>query len=123
MEKEFVPFELAVKLKELGFNEPCIAYYTERGIVYDVYTVSNFSGRNVLGGKAVSAPLWGQAFDWFRGKYSLYSWFPYSEYQSTFYSYAIRRQGGESYSKKNFLAYEEARQACLEKLIELCQQN
>lgn len=25
MEKEFVPYELAVKLKALGFNEPCFA--------------------------------------------------------------------------------------------------
>ena len=29
MEKEFVPYELAVKLKELGFDEECFGYYTE----------------------------------------------------------------------------------------------
>ena len=29
MEKEFVTYELALKLKELGFNEPCIATYDE----------------------------------------------------------------------------------------------
>ena len=27
MEKEFVPYELAVKLKSLGFHEPCFGYY------------------------------------------------------------------------------------------------
>jgi hypothetical protein len=28
MEKEFVPYELALKMKELGFDEPCLAYYS-----------------------------------------------------------------------------------------------
>ena len=27
MEKEFVPYELAAKLKELGFNEECFNMY------------------------------------------------------------------------------------------------
>jgi hypothetical protein len=26
MEKEFVPYELAVKLKALGFDEPCFGF-------------------------------------------------------------------------------------------------
>jgi hypothetical protein len=25
MEKEFVPYELALRMKQLGFNEPCLA--------------------------------------------------------------------------------------------------
>jgi hypothetical protein len=28
MGKEFVPYELALKLKEIGFDEPCFGYYT-----------------------------------------------------------------------------------------------
>ncbi len=27
MEKEFVPYELAVKLQDLGFDESCFGYY------------------------------------------------------------------------------------------------
>lgn len=27
MNKDFVPFELAKKLKDKGFNKPCVAYY------------------------------------------------------------------------------------------------
>ncbi|MBR5476690.1 MAG: hypothetical protein IKV17_07730 [Bacteroidaceae bacterium] len=30
MNEDFVPFELAVKLKEKGFKEQCIAYYWEK---------------------------------------------------------------------------------------------
>jgi hypothetical protein len=27
MNKEFVPYEQALQLKELGFDEPCLGYY------------------------------------------------------------------------------------------------
>ena len=27
MENEFIPYEQALALKELGFDEPCIGYY------------------------------------------------------------------------------------------------
>ena len=30
MNEDFVPYELAVKLKEKGFKEQCIAYYWEK---------------------------------------------------------------------------------------------
>jgi hypothetical protein len=33
MKKEFVTYEIAKSLKELGFKKPCIAYYLE-GIFY-----------------------------------------------------------------------------------------
>ena len=29
MEKEFIPNEQALILKELGFDEPCLAWFTE----------------------------------------------------------------------------------------------
>jgi len=35
MEKEFVPYELAVKLKAIGFNELCFTYYEEDGRLSD----------------------------------------------------------------------------------------
>ena len=35
MKKEFIPYELAVALKELSFDEPClINYYIEKGEMY-----------------------------------------------------------------------------------------
>ena len=27
MEKEFVPYELALRMKQLGFEEPCVAHW------------------------------------------------------------------------------------------------
>ena len=37
MEKEFVPYELALRMKELGFDEPCFGYYNNKG--YSLLTV------------------------------------------------------------------------------------
>ncbi len=77
MEKEFVPYELALRLKELGFDEPCFGYYIEtsewipasysrEGIVYP-------SNSDLLP-EWVAAPTFSQCFRWFREKYGLYSW-------------------------------------------------
>jgi hypothetical protein len=29
MEKEFIPYDLSLKLKELGFDEPCFGWYAD----------------------------------------------------------------------------------------------
>jgi hypothetical protein len=29
MTAEFIPYEQALELKELGFDEPCLAYYSD----------------------------------------------------------------------------------------------
>ena len=29
MKDQFVPYEIAVKLKEKGFDQPCLGYYTQ----------------------------------------------------------------------------------------------
>ncbi len=72
MEKEFIPYELAIKLKKLGFNEPCMAYF-EQGTLkrfepsfLDAQILnSDFSSR--IEGyhlNSCSAPLFQQTFRW-----------------------------------------------------------
>ena len=69
MEKQFIPYELALKLKELGFDEPCIgAYNMSDGNKFMIAT--QLSSYNINTGKnsdisiieKVTAPLWQQAF-------------------------------------------------------------
>ena len=68
MEKEFIPYEQALELKHLGFEyiSTIFAYdqsrklYTRDGIPHD------FNIRGLL-----SAPLYQQAFRWFREKHGL----------------------------------------------------
>ena len=67
MEEEFVPYQEALALKELGFDEPCLKFYpTEEKLVpginvKDGDTNSELNQYNKL---FVSAPLYQQAFRW-----------------------------------------------------------
>jgi hypothetical protein len=65
MEKEFVPYEQAVALKELGFDEPCFGRYDGRdenkGKIW--YEMPNL-GKGWIPVKDVLAPLYQQAFRW-----------------------------------------------------------
>lgn len=36
MNEDFVPFELAVKLKEKGFREECLCHYIDKDLVYNI---------------------------------------------------------------------------------------
>ena len=64
MEKEFVPYELALRLKALGFDEPCIGYYNSnkkwstKHDEYEVYFIENSKWID----PACSAPTFSQAF-------------------------------------------------------------
>lgn len=112
MKNQFIPYELAVKLKELGFDEVCLAFYD--GTKAFTYSPNN----NKIYAVKILAPLWQQAFDWFREK-GLHSWV----YQSDKYRfhYTILKDGRYVKNDSDAIHYQEARQVCLEKLIELCQ--
>lgn len=73
MEKEFVPYEQALALKELGFDEPCIAFYTQNaygdGKELQWFRKPNDCNRDYV---FISAPLYQQAFRWFREKYNIH---------------------------------------------------
>ena len=71
MEKEFVPYELALRMKQLGFDEPCFGYYNSNGEFktkqdeYELYLICNSKWIS----PSCSAPTFSQAFRWFREKY------------------------------------------------------
>ena len=110
MEKEFVIYELAVKLKELGFNEPCFGYYSDSELVFNTHT------NNEMQRFRYSAPTFSQAFRWFREKYGLDNWV----YKSRDYTYFCSiLKDGNLFPSIGFTTYEEAELECLEKLIEI----
>ena len=105
----FIPYELALRLKELGFNEKCFDVYS------DVKSVGMF--RNSPRDRTPKI-LWQQAFYFFIDNHGLISWI----YQSNInlYHYSILRN--ERYLSDftvNENTYEEARLECLKKLIEI----
>ncbi len=68
LEKEFVSFEIAEKLKELGFNEPCFGHYTSSIGGFKSYLIvgSIAKMQDCYHGQICSAPLWQQAINWLK---------------------------------------------------------
>lgn len=68
MNEDFAPFELAVKLKEKGFNEPCYKYY-QRGVL-DSDDCWNRYNRGTA--NRCSDPTISQVLKWLRNTYNLH---------------------------------------------------
>ena len=68
MKKEFVTYEIALELKQLGFNEPCFGWFT--GSYLRIGSV--VENKHVQGEDEILAPTFSQAFRWFEEKYSYF---------------------------------------------------
>ncbi len=66
MEKEFISYEQALALRELGFDELCFKGYTEeyKTLINFSNTHTNTSVEKTLPTKSFTAPLYQQAFRW-----------------------------------------------------------
>ena len=69
MEKEFVPYSLALELKELGFDEPCFGSIDQIGYIH--VKGSKSSPRGSMMYNTIDCPTFSQAFRFFREKYML----------------------------------------------------
>jgi hypothetical protein len=73
MEKQFVTYEIALKLKELGFDEECLGYFHSKELsLYPTQFHPYHLGKNseeILYNTDCTAPLWQQVIDWFRDKH------------------------------------------------------
>ena len=118
MSKEFVPYQPSLDMKELGFDERCMGHYWE-GLFYYQTTHSHPSTMpNSI--ESCSAPLYQQAFHWFREKYNYNHSIVFTKHPfgTDEYQYMILLEDDECV-EINFKTYEEAEDACINKLIEL----
>jgi hypothetical protein len=67
MYKEFLPYQESLELKELGFNEKCAAHYLDEDDLELKWKIYRNLSINMT--YLVQAPLYQQAFRWFREKY------------------------------------------------------
>lgn len=115
MEKEFIPYEQALALKELGFNEGCFGLYAPpcKTVFLHHYGLLSAKEQHL-------APLYQQAFRWFREKHKLDSSITLVADGYGFYIHKNRSytNRGDSYGVSGN-TYEEAELACLNKLIEI----
>ncbi len=138
MTKEFVPYEQALELKELGFDEPCLGWYlpeiVEKGNIPSVILGAYLTNWTKFGGR-LSAPTFSQAFRWFREEYELVIQYIPSELDNSegqsilHHQYKISEYDSWRGGRRNTVEtelnedYEEAELACLRKLIEIVKQN
>ena len=102
---EFVPYELALRMKVLGFDEPC----------FDASDVLSYSQKDI------AIPLFQQAFRWFDAN-TKYSGFIVPSTAEGLFSWWIQHISEpqmDNESIENFFTREEAELACLEKLCEI----
>ena len=70
MEEQFCTYSISLKLKELGFDEPCLAYYSGETLlsefVLDYSKTVFYTQTN--NGYEISAPLWQQAISFLKEK-------------------------------------------------------
>ena len=130
MKKEFIPYEQALALKEIGFNEPCLGWYlpeiVEKGNMPSVILGACITNWTKFGDR-LSAPTFSQAFRWFREEYGVECFIkhfkPNDGYPNGYYCIS---NPNKYYSNSisdwcftNFKSYEEAELECLKKLIEI----
>jgi hypothetical protein len=125
MKNEFIPYEQALELKQIGFDEPCFGRYYYK----DSYPMLNINsgetelvfefGRYVKQSEVtILGPLYQQAFRWFRQKYRLTGLVEIGTQEYSFLIFDENTDSREITSSMNG-AYEEAELACLKKLIEI----
>jgi hypothetical protein len=115
LKKEFIPYEQALDLKELGFDEPCFGWYSNMdGNVFRQGYCETYLGIE----NCAKAPLYQQAFRWFREKYDI----DVNTQKDSIgiYHFNIDTNKYGDWKEPIFnKSYEEAELECLKKLIEI----
>ena len=141
MEKQFVTYEIALKLKELGFDEECLAWYLPEIYIKDNICTPILGAycRNWSSSKdRLNCPLYQQVTDWFREKHNIHIEVELTDNTMQFYyQYCIvdsknREHHDEdmidqatriyNYNER-FNTYEETREQAILKAIELCKKQ
>ena len=130
--KDFVTYEQALALKELGFDEPCILLYRgldtqpvcQMGYEFKTEKNSDYSDETNYW---LTVPTFSQVFRWFREKHDLHSCVApvYQDEISKVIVYWFWIQGFDSFEDEdiNYKTPEEAELACVDKLIEIVKMN
>ena len=139
MKEQFVTYEITLKLKELGFNEECLAAFSDDEYhdllhLCENHTEGNFTIESSR--YRIKAPLWQQAIDWFLKKKHLYIDITFKEVKgpkieginSVYFDIEIYSIfGGDAWKKYRFSEisddYYYAREQAILKAIEICKEN
>jgi hypothetical protein len=125
MEKEFISYELALRIKQLGFNENCYRVGNPNGAIcwrfMDVAGVEGVGIDDILqvyfDERWAEIPTFSQSFRWFRENYGYWSYI--KEATKGTCRFYIEKFDEKFFNSDIIDSYEEAELTCLEKLIEI----
>lgn len=135
MKELFVTYDIALAMKELGFDKPCFGlYYVEN----KKFSKTNFSNSNIVktNDYIIDAPLWQQCMDWLKEKHGIFVFIDMGKYYDSYEGAYPFQAWCKIYKNKElinfitvrnkldnenfiFYSYEEAREQAILKAIEL----
>lgn len=119
MQKYFTPYPLALRLKAIGFNEPCFAFFNGKHLDFNVWDWEYPAGQKRRDiGECPLAPTFEQAFDWFIENHELFPEFCYQHWTKNYASMI--------YPDTFYVCdctFFEAKIKCLERLIEIVERK
>lgn len=122
MKELFIPYNLALELQSLGFDEECFAWYNYGSLTFfeDDAILGMYAGEE----NRPFAPLFQQIFDWFEKEHNLFSIIRIGYGDPKWYDYLIQN-GRESWSEEeiSYNTPREARIACIKELITLTKKS
>jgi hypothetical protein len=115
MKKEFATYEQTVALKELGFDEDCLMFWFKSNNGFELSNEDEYTFYSY-----VTAPLKQQVLRWFREKHNIDSAVleKYKDLGKFYGGYVNQNDVRVSFGS-DFKTYEEAEDACIDKLIEI----
>lgn len=111
IDKLFTIHSQALALKELGFNEPCIAVFSEKG---ELSPITNLKPCNSNVPSYATAPIKSQVFEW--GRKQGYDTKVQKESEGLYFGFYWN---GASWVIVGEGSYEESESACVDKIIEI----
>jgi hypothetical protein len=131
MSKDFAPYEESFELQGLDFDEECLGNYRYDPMTYKIGSDNNIPTLRLGEGfhqgftpKSIPAPLYQQAFRFFRERYGLFSAVNVDQTMEPKFCYSISRYAEDSdwailvFNSDLYYTYEEAELALLRKLIQ-----
>lgn len=140
MEEEFVAYEMSIRMKNIGFNDPCHAVYGYNMMDYSetgmdkrlvsleeirftegCFDMGKESITNSLLDGEVCSPTYRQCFKWFRDNYSLYVSMSIDEKRKFKFTITTLGQGirEDNSSGMRYDSYEECEFESLNRLISI----
>lgn len=115
MENHFIPYEQALELKELGFDEECLKWYVHSNNLSDDHIFLIGKDEHFA-----FAPLYQQAFAFFRNRFG----YTYSIGRTNICVYHLMVQGTLLTNMiQGCKSYEEAELKCIQEFINAAKQN